>query len=129
MLPDLDAYSVLNYLQNPTPDDGVALDLLLHDNNTPLMNIDPKQTLDPNPNDPLTTPLNVLASSNGSLHGGVSLELVPKNSLSKPILVEQKTTQVSSLCSINMASGHWPPIDLRHRQEWQYRESSEANLF
>ena len=121
MLPDLDASFVLNYLQNPTPDDGVALYLLLHDDDTPLMNIDPEQTLDPTPNDPLTstapspsniqsshapllkivvlykvirtteevlhcittietTPLNMLASSNRSLHGGVSHELVPENS-------------------------------------------------
>ena len=36
-------------------DDGVALDLLLHDDGTPLMNIDPEQTLDPTPNDPLTS--------------------------------------------------------------------------
>ena len=44
MLPDLDASFVLNYLQNPTPDDEVALDLLLHDDDTPLLNIDPEQT-------------------------------------------------------------------------------------
>ena len=121
MLPDLDASFVLNYVQNPNPDDGVALDLLLHDDDTPLMNNDPGQTLDPTPNDPLTstvpsptniqsshtpllrivvpykndrrstmtalstttietTPLNMLTSSNGSLHGGVSHELVPDNS-------------------------------------------------
>ena len=57
MLPDLDASFVSNYLQNPTPDDGVrvALDLLLHDNDTPLLNIDPEQTFDPTPNDPLTS--------------------------------------------------------------------------
>ena len=55
MLPDLDAFFVLNYLQNPTPDDGVALNLLLHDNDTPLLNIDPEQTLDPTPNDLLTS--------------------------------------------------------------------------
>ena len=55
MLPDLDAFFVLNYLQKPTPDDGVALNLLLHDNDTPLLNIDPEQTLDPTPNDLLTS--------------------------------------------------------------------------
>ena len=57
MLPDLDASFVLNYLQNPTPEDGVrfVLDLLLHDDDTPLLNIDPEQTLDPTPNDPLTS--------------------------------------------------------------------------
>ena len=55
MLPDLDASFVLNDLKNPTPDDGVALDLLLHDDDTPLLNIDPKQTLDPTPNDNLTS--------------------------------------------------------------------------
>ena len=57
MLPDLDASFVLNYLQNPTPDDGVrvAVDLLLHEYDTPLLNIDPEQTLDPTPNDPLTS--------------------------------------------------------------------------
>ena len=55
MLPDLDASLVLNYFHNPTPDDGVALDLLLHDDDTPLLNIDPDQTLDPTPNDPLTS--------------------------------------------------------------------------
>ena len=44
-MPDLDAY-----LQNPTPDNGVrfALDSLLHDDDTPFLNIDPEQTLDPN---------------------------------------------------------------------------------
>ena len=140
MLPELDASFVLNYLQNLTPDDGVALYLLLHDDDTPLMNIDPEQTIDPTLNDPLTstvpsstniqsshtpllikivvpykndrgstttietTPLNMLASSNGSLHGGVAHELVPENSLSKPILVEQKTPQVSTLCSNNMTT-------------------------
>ena len=141
MLPDLDASFVLNYLQNPTPDDLVALDVRLHDGDTPLLNIDPEQTLDPTPNNHITsssvpsptvpfpsnsqsshaslantkkvlhctttietTPLNMLASSNRSLHGGVSHELVPENSLSKPILVEQKTTQVSTLCSNNMAT-------------------------
>ena len=53
MLPDLDASFVLNYLKNPTPDNivRVALDLLLHDDDTPLLNIDPEQTLDPTPND------------------------------------------------------------------------------
>ena len=119
MLPDLDASLVLNYLHDPTPDDGVALDLLLHDDDTPLLDIDAERTLNPTPNDPLTsavpsptipsptnsqsshaalirtseevlhctttietTPLNMLASSNGSLHGGVSDEHVPEYSLS-----------------------------------------------
>ena len=56
MLPDLDPSLVLNYLQNPTPNDGVrvALDLLLHDDDTPLLNIDPEQTLVSTPNDPQT---------------------------------------------------------------------------
>ena len=54
MLSDLDASFFLNYFQNPTPDNGVALNLLLHDDDTPLSNIDPEQTLDPTPNDPLT---------------------------------------------------------------------------
>ena len=40
MLPDLDAFFVLNYFQNPTPDDGVRVAL--------------EQTLDPTPNDPPT---------------------------------------------------------------------------
>ena len=146
MLPDLDASFVLNYLQNPTPDDVVALEFLLHDVDTPFLNIDPEQTLDPIPNDPLTTtvpsptvpsPTNRQSSHaslpkivvpykndresttlhygdrdytlkyarkrKGSLHGGVSHELVPENSVFKPILVEQKTTQVSTLCSNNRA--------------------------
>ena len=55
MLPDLDASFVLNYLQNPTPDYGVALDLLLRDVDTHLLNIDPEHTLDLTPNDPLTS--------------------------------------------------------------------------
>ena len=57
MLPDLDASFVFNSLQNPTPDDGVrvALNLLLHDYDTPLLNIDPEQSLDPTPNDPLAS--------------------------------------------------------------------------
>ena len=57
MLPDLYASFVFNYLQNPTPDDGVrvALDLLLHDDDTPLLIIDHEHTLDPTPNDPLTS--------------------------------------------------------------------------
>ena len=55
MLPDLCASFVLNYFQNPTPDDGVALDLLLHDDDTPLLNIDSEQTVDPTPNEPLTS--------------------------------------------------------------------------
>ena len=57
MLPVLYASFILNYLQNPTPDDGVrvVLDLLLHDDDTPLLNIDPEHTLDPTPNDPLTS--------------------------------------------------------------------------
>ena len=42
-MPDLYASFVLNYLQNQTPDD------------THLLNIDPEQTLDPTPNDPLTS--------------------------------------------------------------------------
>ena len=49
MLPDLNASFVLKYLQNPTADDGVALDLLRHDDDAPLLNIDPEQTLDPTP--------------------------------------------------------------------------------
>ena len=58
-----DGSFVLKYLQHSTPDDGVrfALDLLLHDGDTPFLNIDPKQTLDP-PNDPLTSA--VLSPSN-----------------------------------------------------------------
>ena len=40
------------------------------------------------------------------LHGGMSHELVLENYLSKPILVEQKTTQVSTLCSNNNQHGH-----------------------
>ena len=169
MLPDLDPCFVLNYLQNPTPDDEVALDLLLHDDDTPLLNIDPEQTLDPTPNAPLTStvpspkvpsptssksshaslPNIVVAYKNNrgsstlhyddrdytlkyarklewSLHGDVSLELVPENSLYNPILVEQKTTQVSTLCSTNMAT--YPPALPRHQQKWRYRESSEAHL-
>ena len=55
MLPDLDASFVLNYLKNPTPDDGLSLDLLLHDDDTPFLNIDPDQTLDPTQNNPLTS--------------------------------------------------------------------------
>ena len=47
MLPDLDASFVLDHLQNPTPDDGVALYLLFHDDDTPLLNIDSKHTIDP----------------------------------------------------------------------------------
>ena len=79
MLPELDASFDLNYLQNPTPDDGVrvALDLLLHDDDTPLLNIDPEQTLDPTPNDLLTStvpsPINSQSSHthlpNGTLSG------------------------------------------------------------
>ena len=52
MLPELDTSFVLNNLQNPNAYDGVGLDLLLHNNDTPLLNIDPEQTLDPTPNDP-----------------------------------------------------------------------------
>ena len=48
-------FSTIFRVQNPTPDDGVALNLLLYDNDTPLLNIDPEQTLDPTPNDPLTS--------------------------------------------------------------------------
>ena len=55
MLSDLDASFVLNYIQNPTPDDGVSLDLLFHDDDTPLLDIDPEQTLDHTRNDPLTS--------------------------------------------------------------------------
>ena len=55
-----------------------------------------------------------------SLHGGVSHEFVLENSLSKPILVEQKTTQVSTLCPNNMAI--YKPVLPRHQQEWQDRE-------
>ena len=58
--------------------------------------------------------------------GGVSHELIPENSLSKPILAEQKTTQVSTLCSNNMAT--YRPALPRHQQEWQDRESSEGHL-
>ena len=47
MLPDLDASFVLNYLGNLNADDGVALDFLLLDDDTPLLNNDPEQTLDP----------------------------------------------------------------------------------
>ena len=67
MLPDRYASIVLNYLQNPTPDDGVrvALNLLLRDDDKPLLNIDPEHTLDPTPNDPLTsTVLSRLNSQN-----------------------------------------------------------------
>ena len=153
MLPNLDASFVLNYLQNPTPYGvRVAQNLLLHDDDTPLFNIDPEQTLDPAPNNSLTstvpspinsqsshaslpnivipyirtteevlhctttietTPLNILASSNGSLHGGVSHELIPEYSLSKPILEKQKTTQVSTLCSNDMAT--YRPALPRHQ--------------
>ena len=122
MLPDFYASFVLNYLQNPTPDDGVrvALDLLLHKDDTPLLIIYPKHTLDPTRNE--TTPLNM----HRSLHGGVFHDLVPQNSLPKPILVEQKTTQVSTLCSNNMAT-HRPALP-RHQQKWRYLESSEAHL-
>ena len=138
----LDASFVLNHLQNPAPDNGLDQDLLLHDDDTPLLNIDPEQILVPTPNDPLTStvpsPSNSQSSRapppntvvpyynnrrstalhyedrdytlkyarklKGSLHGGVSHELVTENSLSKPILAEQKTTQVSTLCSNNMAT-------------------------
>ena len=66
MLPYLNASFVLNYHYNPIPYDGDALDLLLHDDDTPLMNIDPEQTLDPTPNDPLTStvpsPTNIQSS-------------------------------------------------------------------
>ena len=57
MLSDLYASFVSNYLQNPTPDDGVriALDSHLHEDDTPLLNIDLEHTLDPIPNDPLTS--------------------------------------------------------------------------
>ena len=124
MLSDLDASFVLHlYLQNPTPDDVVALDLLLKDDDTPFLNIDPEQTLNPTPNDPRTStvpsPTNSQSSHaslpnivvpykndrgsttlhygdrdytlkyarklKGSLHGGVSRELVPEKSLFEPI--------------------------------------------
>ena len=55
MLSDFYASFVLNYLQNPTPDDGVYLYFLLHDDDTPLSNIDPEQALYPTPNDPITS--------------------------------------------------------------------------
>ena len=44
----------------------------------------------------------MLASSNRSLHGDVSHELVPESSLLKPIIVELKTTQVITLYSNNI---------------------------
>ena len=44
-----------HYLKNPTPDDGLSLDLLLHDDDTPFLNIDSDQTLDPTQNNPLTS--------------------------------------------------------------------------
>ena len=46
---------------------------------------------------------------------GVSHELVPENSLSKPIFVEQKTTQVYTLCSNQMAT--YRPALPRHQQQ------------
>ena len=48
--------------------------------------------------------LNMLASSNRSLHGDVSHELVPEKSLLKQIIVELKTTQVITLYSNNIAT-------------------------
>ena len=78
MLLDLDTSFVLNYLQNPTPADEVrvALDLLLHDDDTPLLNIDHKQTLDPTPNDPLasTVPSHI---NNQSSHASLPNIAVP----------------------------------------------------
>ena len=66
MLLDLDVSFVLSYIQNPTPDNGFALDLLLHDDDTPLMNTDPEHTLDPTPKDTLTStvpsPTNIQSS-------------------------------------------------------------------
>ena len=113
MLPALDASFVLYYdyyLQNPTPDDGVrvALDLLLHDDDTPLLNIDPEQTLDPTPNDPLTStvpsPINS-QSSHASLPNIVVLieylyfALIPDicNSLLKHLSLSIFQTQVNIL--------------------------------
>ena len=81
MLPDLDASFVLNYFQNPTPDDGVALDVLLYDDDTPLLNIDPKQTLNPTPNDPLTSivpsPIVPCPTNSQSSHASLSNKVVP----------------------------------------------------
>ena len=68
----------------------------------------------------------MLASSNRSLHGDVSHELVPESSLLNPIIVELKTTQVITLYSNNIAT--YRPAFPRHRQEWQDQESSEAHL-
>ena len=70
----------------------------------------------------------MLASSNRSLHGDVSHELVPESSLLKPIIVELKTTQVITLYSNNIAT--YRPVFPRHQQEWQDQdqESSEAHL-
>ena len=78
MLPDLDASFVLNYLQNPTPDDKVriTLDVLLHDDDTPLLNIDPEQTLDPTPNDPLTSTVPSPINSQSS-HASCPNKVVP----------------------------------------------------
>ena len=78
MLPDLDASFVLNYLQNPTDDNGVrvALDLLLHDDDSPLLNIDPEQTLDPITNNPLTLKVLSLINSQSS-HASLPNIVVP----------------------------------------------------
>ena len=69
---------VLNYLQNPTPDDGVrvALDLLLRDDETPLLNIDPEQSLGPTPNDPLTSTVRSPLNSQSS-HASLPNIVVP----------------------------------------------------
>ena len=75
-MPDLDASFVLNYLHNPTPDDGVALDLLLHNDYTPLLDIDPEQTLDPTTNDPLTSTVPSPTNSQSS-HASLPNIVVP----------------------------------------------------
>ena len=84
MLTDLDASFVLKYIQNPTSDDGVrvALDLLLHDDDTPLFNIGPNQTLDPTPKDPLAS---IVPSPINSQSSHASLP--DKNDLGSTILL------------------------------------------
>ena len=103
MLSDLDASFVLNYLQNPTPDDGVALDLLLHDDDTPLLNIDPDQTLDPTPNDLLTStvPSPTVPSPTNSQSSHASLIRMTKEVLHCTTMTE--TTPLNMPASSYMA--------------------------
>ena len=85
-LSDIDASFVLNHLQNPTPDDGVDQDLLLHDDDTPLWNIDPEQILVPTPNDPLTSTLPSPSNSQSS-HAPLPNIVVPyKNDRGSTVL-------------------------------------------